>query len=113
MTRTTQEPRDNHTCNAWCTGDTHTHVVLISPTVRTEADVLTRIAGVYRQLSGRCILHARPAPEADHAALITARTGELGISTSGRVRPMPRQALERMRPWLIVYRNDSPPLMGP
>ena len=33
--------QNDHACNAWCTQETHVHVVLVHPKYQSEAAILT------------------------------------------------------------------------
>ena len=99
----------DHTCTAWCQPPEHAHLVLITPDVQTEAEVLASgIAEAYYAVHRRRILHARPAPEVDKERLVQEKTGQLGISHRLSVRRFPAEALQAMTVWLIHFRQEEP-----
>lgn len=98
-----------HTCCAWCEPPLHVVTGLVPARVTTRAQFLDYYGAVLADLAGITILAARPAPEADHAAVVAdlqARGAQAYHHTGQRRTP---RYTGNDRVWLITYREEEPP----
>jgi hypothetical protein len=98
-----------HTCNAWCQRGEHADVFMVSNAVASEAQILDRFTDPYYAASGRRLLGARRALEADRDAIITAKkaANAQGVSTAGTIRTPTDAQYAATDAWVIRWAEDD------